>query len=324
MREREVATCGEILSIACDLGWVEDLVEEALAGETEPSGANPTLSVHVESARDAFDVVGWEPLTRSAWARGGNVVIEDACSSGFDLCLRGDVDRIEFVVRWRPRLRGHAAATLLRTRFILLTRAVLLQYPALWRATIRGRAPLHAVVCTAGQATPMLAGPAGVGKSTLLQKELAAGGRAISDNVCVSDGATAWGLVEPLRVEGAEGRAVTHGRRETTMTRREESLTPDLLVALRRDDLDSPTVRTCGAATTTRSLVAGTYMAGELRRFWGFAATLAAGTGLGPAHPPVDSIAAALASRLPAVEIVLPRQPGVRLADLLNRAEVTA
>ena len=324
MRERKVATCGEQLSIACDLGWVEDLVDEALTGETTSSAANPTLSVHVESRRDAFDVAGWEPVTRGAWARGGNVVIEDACSSGFDLCLRGDVDRIEFVLRWRPRLRGQAAATLLRTRFILLARAVLLQYPALWRATIRGRAPLHAVVCTAGKSTPMVAGPGGVGKSTLLQKELAAGGSAISDNVCVSDGTTAWGLLEPMRIEGGQGRAVTHGRREIRISRRAESKKPDVLVALRRDDVDTPTVRTCDAATTARSLVGGTYMAGELRRFWAFAATLAAGTGLGPAHPPVESIAAALASRLPAVEIVLSRQPGVRLADLLNRAEVTA
>lgn len=324
MRERRVATCGELLSIACDLGWVEDLIEEALAGEAEPSAASPTLSVQVEQTSAGFDVAGWEPVTRGAWARGGNVVIEDACSSGFDLCLRGDVDRIEFAVRWRGSLRGTAAATLLRTRFILLARAVLLQYPAMWRATIRGRAPLHAVVCTAGRATPMLAGPGGVGKSTLLRQELAAGGRAISDNVCVSDGVTAWGLVEPMRVERGEGRAVTHGRRESRMTHREEWLRPDLLVALRRDDLDTAAVRTCDAATSARSLVAGTYTAGELRRFWGFAATLAAGTGLGPAHPPVESIASALASRLPAVEIVLPRQPGVRLADLLNRAEVTA
>jgi hypothetical protein len=324
MRERRVATSGEQLSIACDLGWVEDLVDEALAGEAGSKSGTPTVGVHVESSRRAFDVAGWEPLTRGAWARGGSVVIEDVCSSGFDLALHGDIDRIEFALRWRPRWRGRAAATLLRTRFILLARAVLLQYPALWRATIRGRAPLHAVVCTAGQMTPMLAGPGGVGKSTLLSRELAAGGTAISDNVCVSDGTIAWGLVEPLRLEGGEGRAVTHGRRETRIPRRVHSLKPDVLVALRRDDSETAIVRSCDAGTATRSLVAGTYMAGELRRFWGFAATLTAGTGLGPAHPPVESIAATVASRLPAVEIILPRQPEVRLSELLKRAEVTA
>lgn len=108
------------------------------------------------------------------------------------------------------------------------------------------------------------------------------------------------------------------------MKRRVDSMKPDLLVALHRDSAQEATVRSCDGATAARSLIAGTYMAGELRRFWGFAATLAAGTGLGPAHPPVESIAAALASHLPALEIVLPRHPGVRLADLLNRAEITA
>ena len=44
-------------------------------------------------------------------------------------------------------------------------------------------------------------GPGGVGKSTLLAAELAGGGRATSDNLCVSDGREVWGLVEPLRLE---------------------------------------------------------------------------------------------------------------------------
>src|SRR5690242_20891802 len=103
MRERKVATSGELLSIACGPAWVGDLVDEALAGVTGSGAATPTVSVQVESSRSAFDVAGWEPLTRGAWARGGNVVIEDVCSSGFDLGLRGDIDRMEFVLRWRDR-----------------------------------------------------------------------------------------------------------------------------------------------------------------------------------------------------------------------------
>jgi hypothetical protein len=71
-------------------------------------------------------------------------------------------------------------------------------------------------------------------------------------------------------------------------------------------------------------LITGTYMAGELRRYWAFAATLAAGTDLGPSHAPVEAIARQLASRLPSVEIVLPRKPGVRLADLLSQMEAIA
>jgi hypothetical protein len=48
-------------------------------------------------------------------------------------------------------------------------------------------------------------------------------------------------------------------------------------------------------------LVAGTYAAGELRRYWQFCATLALATGMGPAHPPVSEVAHDFAHRLPCV-----------------------
>jgi hypothetical protein len=322
---RTLVTAGERVAIACALPWVGALIEEAAPTERDESGFGPaTLTVDVESSKRAFDTAGWEPLTRGAWRRGGEVVIEDACSSGFDLRLHTAAEHPEFTFRWRPQLRGHAAARLLRSRFILLSRSVLLQYPALWSASLRGRAPLHATVCTAGDIHPLLAGPGGVGKSTLLTQELAAGGGAIGDNICVSDGTTAWGLVEPLRIEGGGGRSMPHGRAEVPMPGRLFALAPDLVVVLRRGLGDVAQVRACDAVKAERSLITGTYMAGELRRFWGFAATLTAGTGLGPSHPHVERIGHVIASRLPAVEIVLPRQPGVRLADLLSRAEAIA
>ncbi len=318
-------TVGERISIDCVLPWVAELIDEAAAGElAKGDSGTATLAVRVESTNRPFKNVAWEPLTRGAWRLRDDVVIEDVCSSGFDLLMESGPDVTVFNFRWRPALRGQAAARLLRSRFILLARAVLIQYPALWRASLRGRAPLHASVCTAGDLQPMLAGPAGVGKSTLLTQELASGGHAISDNICVSDGTTAWGLVEPLRIEGAAGRAMPHGRAERPMESRATAMIPDRLVALRRGHGDLPTVRTCDATTAARSLVTGTYMAGELRRFWGFAATLAAGTGLGPSHPPVERIAGILASRLPCVEVLLPRQPGVRIAELLNPVEAIA
>lgn len=325
MREGWLSTSGEHVLISSELPWVDDLIAEAAGGELHRlDSGSPSLEVRVESGDRPFNAPGWEPLTRGAWRQGDETVIEDVCSSGFDLLARGRHERMEFILRWRPRLVGRAAATLLRSRFILLTRAVLLQYPALWAASLRGRAPLHALVCTAGDLQPMLAGPGGVGKSTLLTQELEAGGSAISDNLCVSDGTTAWGVVEPLRVEGGSGRAMTYGRRESALAGRVAALNPDIIVVVRRGGDELAVVRPCDGATAAKSLVIGTYMAGELRRFWAFAATLTLGTGLGPAHAPVEEIAALLASRLPAIEIVLPRRPGVALGELLTRAEAIA
>jgi hypothetical protein len=58
-----------------------------------------------------------------------------------------------------------------------------------------------------------------------------------------------------------------------------------------------------GAPEAARSLAAGTYAAGELRRYWAFAATLALGTGIGPVHPPVTAIAAGYADRSPCLRV---------------------
>jgi hypothetical protein len=49
----------------------------------------------------------------------------------------------------------------------------------------------------------------------------------------------------------------------------------------------------------SRSLITGTLMAGELRRYWAFGATLAAATGLGPAQPAIERVARRLTSSLP-------------------------
>lgn len=318
-------TGGERLHINCAIRWVGDLIEEAAAGELRRDDQHrATVIVNVESSSNAYDTSSWEPLTRGAWRRHGEVVIEDACSSGFDVRLLAAGEVTEFTLRWRPRMSGRAASTLLRSRFILLARAVLLQYPALWRASVRGRAPLHASACAMGEVRALLAGPGGVGKSTLIAQELAAEGSAISDNLCVSDGVTAWGVVEPIRVEGGAGRSMPHGRSEASLPGRLDSLTPNLVAVIRRGHDDVAGVRPCRAEAVARSLVTGTYMAGELRRFWAFAATLSAGTGLGPSHPPVEAIARQFAVRLPAVEILLPRRPGVRLAELLSRVEAIA
>jgi hypothetical protein len=64
--------------------------------------------------------------------------------------------------------------------------------------------------------------------------------------------------------------------------------------------------------------VAGTYAAGELRRFWPLVAPLAMATGCGPVHPRVEKVAGTLTSRLPCVELRLGHRPGAGLAELLD------
>ena len=59
-------------------------------------------------------------------------------------------------------------------------------------------------------------------------------------------------------------------------------------------------------------------MAGELRRYWAFAATLALGTGLGDSHPPVQEIADTLSTRLPCLQVTLGDHPGAPLRELLG------
>lgn len=318
-------TAGERIAIDCSLPWVMDLIAEGAAGELgRPRDCESTLSVRVESERTSFDTRGWEILTRGAWRRDGEVIIENACTAGFDLHLRCTPRHAEFSFRWRPPTRDRAAARVLRSRFHLLARALLTQYPALWWAGTGGRAPLHASACVAGGSTPLLSAPSGIGRSTLILDELAAGGRATGDNLAVGDGSSLWGLVEPLRVEGGAGRRMPHGRNEAPMPDRVSALEPDTLIVLERGRGDRARLSPCSTDAAARSLVTSTYMAGELRRFWPFAATLAAGTGVGPAHPPVPDVACAFAVSLPCFTLELGRTPGARLSNLLDTMEVAA
>jgi hypothetical protein len=65
-------------------------------------------------------------------------------------------------------------------------------------------------------------------------------------------------------------------------------------------------------------------MAGELRRYWAFAATLSAGTGLGPAHPPVADIASSFAASLPCFALSLGKKPGARLFEVFESLQEVA
>jgi hypothetical protein len=334
----ELYTAGERMELRCAVPWIARVLAEGAAGQLAgpgadapaPAGAAPDVRVTVERSAAAFDVAGWQVLTRDAWCRAGQVVMRDACSSGLDLLVTADGATLDILARWRPRVTGRAAAAVLRARGRLLIRAVLLQYPALWRGQLRGRAPLHAAACGTGPGgqTVLLAGPGGVGKSTLVHGELTRGAVATCDNLCLSDGRFTWGVAEPLRVPAARalparalparGRRMPHGRREVPWPARAGRLLPDQLVVLVRGGSGTPTVACCDPAEAARHLTAGTYMAGELRRYWAFAATLALGTGAGESHPAVRETAAALSARLPCLKVVLGGRPGVPLRDLVG------
>jgi hypothetical protein len=319
-----LATAGEQLAIECSLQWVGDLIEEGSAGElVRADSDDASLCVYVEADSAAFSTTGWRLLSRGAWHRNGEVVLHNVCTAGFDLHFCHRAGRAEFTYRWRPPTRDRLAARILRSRFHLLARAVLMQYPALWWAGTRGRAPLHASACTAHDSTPLLTGPSGVGRSTLLLGELERGGTATGDNLAVGEGTTVWGLVEPVRVEGSGGRRMPHGRGETPMRGRAAALVPDSLVVLERRPGEETSLSPCGSETAARALVTSTYMAGELRRFWSFAAMLAAGSDLGPSHPPVADVAARFAAELPCFVLALGTEPP-RLGAALSSMKVAA
>lgn len=312
---------GERMVVSCADRWVARLLAEACPDAWHPVGtATPDVEVFVSADRGPMDLTGAEPLTRGAWVRRGEVLLTNAVGSGFDLGFHAEGSRLRVEARWRPPVREGFAAHAFRSRFHLLARAALVQYPALWWAGRRGRVPLHASAVTVGPATCLLAGPGGVGRSTLLLQAVAAGERTCSDNLCVSDGVWAHGVIEPVRVEGGGGRRMAYGRSERPLPGRVDALRPDRLVVLRRSNAAWPVVKPLDPAAAARVLAAGTYMAGELRRYWPFAAALALGAGIGPSHPKVTETAEELAARLPAYEIVLGAAPGAGLAELLRGA----
>lgn len=304
---RALTTAGERVVVDCPLPWLMTLLTGSAGGElSETQTDDGTVRLRVEESRQPFSHDGWALIGRGCWASPSSVLIFDACSSGFDLRVEPRRETLHVTARYRPTLRTRAANTFMRSRFRLLAAQTLLHYPALWWASTRGRVPLHVSVTSSGGTATMIAGPGGVGKSTILAAGLERGEIATADNICACDARTAFGLAEPLKVHGSGGPATTHGRVERQLPDRVHSLDPDRLVVLRRGNpRATTTIGPVPRETAARSLIAGTYMAGELRRYWSFAATLALATGVGPVHPDVPGIAAALASRLPCIEVTV-------------------
>lgn len=315
-----IQTAGQAVAVDCAQNWVGEILAEGHGGPQNTNDRRKAdLLVTIEDEDKAFDTSGWAPLARDARVGDGRVVVRDVCTTGFDMQVVVTPSGPEFTFRWCPPIRSRALSYALRSRWHLLTRGALLQYPALWWAGVRGGVLLHAAVCSAGRATPLVAGAAGVGKTTALMTELQRGEQAVSDNLCIVRDGRAWGLVEPVRIEGATGRKMPHGRREVPLPNRAESLVPDCVVILKQAKSQS-SARECPPTVAERTLVAGTYMAGELRRYWNYAATLALGTGLGEPHPPIAALAADLTRRLPCIEVALARTDEASLGDLIERA----
>ena len=286
------------------------------------SGTAYDVRLVLERSRQPFEP-GSRLVTRGeSAAADGTTTIDDVGGSGYAQQWSCTDDELVVRTRWCPAPGALAARHLLRTRFRALRGQVLLHYPVLWWAAVRGLAPLHVSVIDIDGTAVLLAGPGGVGKSSLVARELAAGGRAVCDNLAVSDGSTAFGLSEPLKLplevgSPSDGPVAPHGRRERPFPERLPALRPQLVVVLRRGDAELATVRPTTAGAACRELVAGTFTAGELRRFWPLAASLALATDRGPAVPPVEAVAAHLVRDLPCVEVRLGRVPGEPLRALL-------
>jgi hypothetical protein len=310
-----LATGGEVLAVECDLPWLARHVVEGSDGQLGDPGP-ASVHVHVEAGRGPFPTRGWSRLSRDAWARSGRVVLEDVATSGLDVMLSHEPDGVHLQCRWRPPPRTRGAGLLLRARSRLLLRSVLLQYPAMWAAGLHGRTPLHAC----GMVSPsvgavLVVGPSGAGKTSLVANELSGGGRATTDNLCTADARSVWGVVEPVRSELGSGRRAPHGRHEGTLASRIESIDPQAVVVLARGERTE--VRDISPREAARALVASTYAAGELRRYWPFHAQVALGSDAGDAHPPVAEVASALCERLQCRRVSLAGVRDVRLGDVL-------
>ncbi|HEY3531222.1 MAG TPA: hypothetical protein VGK78_18915 [Nocardioides sp.] len=264
------------------------------------------------------------PIARGATrANDGSVMFASAGGSGFRQRWHLHEGTLRVESQWDPSAKESAAARALPARFRALRGQVLLHHPVLWWASLQGLAPLHVSVVEVAGTVVALAGPGGVGKTSLVARELARSAQVTCDNLAVSDGVVAYGLREPLRLPadtapgGASGPRAAHGRREAHGTMTVPALRPDAVVVVRRDGT-APGLRAVSGDVAHRALVAGTMAAGELMRFWSTAAVLALATGRGPVTPPVDDCARRLVDRLPAYELQLGPTPGGSLRELLS------
>ena len=198
--------------------WVADLIAEGAAGELRAirdCDRRRRVRVQRRARPQPSTTRGLASCsTRGAWRRDGEVVLENACTAGFDLHLRctaaaRGVHLPLAAARPRPR-RGARPAVALPPARSRGARCSTRRSGGRVRAAAR-RCTRPPASAGARQRCSSPRRAASAARRCILG-ELEAGGRATGDNLAVGDGTTVWGLVEPLRVEGGGGRRMPHGR----------------------------------------------------------------------------------------------------------------
>jgi hypothetical protein len=267
----------------------------------------------------------WVPITRGV-ARdlsGRRILLESAGGSGLSQ-LWDRSDGWDVTSWWRPSTKERVAALALPARHRLLTAQILVHYPALMAAIVDGWSPLHISLVEVDGMRVALAGPGGIGKSTLVAGAVATGARAWCDNVAVSDGSRCHGMREAMRLpresapSGIPGQRTSHDRVEVPHAFEQGAVEPDAVVVVRRGSGFDPVVRRCSRGVARRALVAGTFAAGELMRLWPMVAAFSSAWHDVPAVPAVDEVAKALTATRPCFELVLGERRGIPLGTLLQ------
>jgi hypothetical protein len=313
--------------------WVGKELQTVLSGAPQEVLTFGRVRLGIEASTSAFATDGMTRFSRDVSGDGKRVaVVRNTATSGFDLRIEVADTETRIAARWRPGRQEQVLSRVMKARQRLLLAQALIHYPALWQSSMHDTAvPLAGCVLDIDGKGVLLTGPSGVGKSTLVGRELAAGAVAVSDNLAVVGAdRLAHGVVEPIRADFSllppdiatpiPGRKTTHGRGEGHLAHREDSIRIDAVVLLRRTG-STPGVTKVDPDVAARELAAATYTAGELRRYWPLAAALAVATGRGPVHPPITESTRQLCGAVPCVELELGSTPGARLRDTLSDLE---
>lgn len=226
----------------------------------------------VDDCRDLFLHCRWED---------GRLTVEG--DFYFRLGGRAVSDRLRRVASWRqqPRLRARRYTTLL---------SYAVYYPCWWwLEQMQGLHPLHAAAVLVDDGVVLLAGPSGVGKSTLsVALALQPGARLLADSFVLTRGRDVWGVHEPVLLDSWSRRWLglqpdeLHAHAGTFCLGRDGyHLPPDhlgdhgeatLLVLPRR--APEAFVRRLSAEEAQQRVSAANLIVNDLRRYWAFAAVL--------------------------------------------------